>query len=323
MTTNTYRLAVALQAKAIESIDLHAGGVYTVAHTFGEDITVVARYATGADQRVLQMWARDADAHLLGSAEASIPVGGGLNASHVTAFRCDHLRWERRIIPTADQYRNPVPTTSTRGATANPSRSSASSTPTKIPPSTTTADRCFASNSPMAKPFSRGPRRSTATSPSRAAGVHNPRPRRDVVCTPAAAPVVVGPPHRQTPPPPPAYTLPPHRAGAWLTTALVRARSAAPLPPIGVPPVAPAARSAAALARCCASPAIPRRTAGRPPAARARPIISMLSRWVPPITCSRPVSPGRLTRTQIGLSHPCSARTDGSNATPPRAAASA
>jgi len=27
MTTNTYRLAVALQAKAIESIDLHAGGV--------------------------------------------------------------------------------------------------------------------------------------------------------------------------------------------------------------------------------------------------------------------------------------------------------
>jgi hypothetical protein len=78
MTTNTYRLVVALQAKAIESIDLHAGGVYTVAHTFGDGITVVARYRTGADQRVLQMWARDADAHLLGSAEASIPVGGGL-----------------------------------------------------------------------------------------------------------------------------------------------------------------------------------------------------------------------------------------------------
>src|SRR6476619_5172919 len=113
MTTNTYRLAVALQAKAIESIDLHAGGVYTVAHTFGEDITVVARYATGADQRVLQMWARDADSHLLGSAEASIPVGGGLIASHVTAFRCDHLRWERRIIPTADQYRNPADLAST------------------------------------------------------------------------------------------------------------------------------------------------------------------------------------------------------------------
>src|SRR6185437_5873754 len=93
MTTNTYRLAVALQAKSIESIDLHAGGVYTVAHTFGDDITVVPRYCTGADQRVLQMWARDADAHLLGSAEASIPVGGGLIASHVTAFRCDHLRW--------------------------------------------------------------------------------------------------------------------------------------------------------------------------------------------------------------------------------------
>jgi len=84
----------------------------------------------------------------------------------------------------------------------------------------------------MAKPFSRCPRRSTATSPSRAAGVHNPRPHRGVACTPAAAPVVVDPPHRQTPPPPFAYTLPPHRAGAGrLTTALVRARSAAPLPP--------------------------------------------------------------------------------------------
>ena len=63
------------------------------------------------------------------------------------------------------------------------------------------ADRCFASNSPMAKLFSRGLRRSTATSPSRAAGVHNPRPHRGVAYTPAAAPVVVGPPHRQTPPP--------------------------------------------------------------------------------------------------------------------------
>ena len=42
MRTNTYRLAVALQAKAIDRIDLHAGGVYTVAHSFGENITVVA-----------------------------------------------------------------------------------------------------------------------------------------------------------------------------------------------------------------------------------------------------------------------------------------
>jgi hypothetical protein len=39
MRTNTYRLAVALQAKAIDSIDLHAGGVYTAAHSFGENIT--------------------------------------------------------------------------------------------------------------------------------------------------------------------------------------------------------------------------------------------------------------------------------------------
>ena len=108
MTTNTYRLAVALQAKAIDSIDLHAGGVYTAAHSFGENITVVARYRTGADQRILQMWAHDADAHLLGSAEASTPLGGGVIASHITAFRGDHLRWERRIIPTAEQYRNPA-----------------------------------------------------------------------------------------------------------------------------------------------------------------------------------------------------------------------
>ena len=108
MRTNTYRLGVALQAKAIDSIDLHAGGVYTAAHSFGENITVVARYRTGADQRILQMWAHDADAHLLGSAEASTPLGGGVIASHVTAFRGDHLRWERRIIPTAEQYRNPA-----------------------------------------------------------------------------------------------------------------------------------------------------------------------------------------------------------------------
>ncbi len=73
MPTNTYRLAVALQAKAIDSIDLHAGGFYTAAHSFGENITVVARYRTGADQRILQMWAHDADAHLLGSAEARTP----------------------------------------------------------------------------------------------------------------------------------------------------------------------------------------------------------------------------------------------------------
>ena len=36
------------------------------------------------------MLAHDADAHLLGSAEAAIPAGGGLIASHVTAFRGDH-----------------------------------------------------------------------------------------------------------------------------------------------------------------------------------------------------------------------------------------
>ncbi|MDV3133351.1 hypothetical protein [Mycobacterium sp. 29Ha] len=108
MITNTYRLAVALQAKAIDDIDLHHGGVYTIAHTFGADITVIARYRTGADQRIVQMWARDAEAHLLGSAEASTPAGGGIIASHVTAFRSGPLRWERRVIPTAAQYRNPA-----------------------------------------------------------------------------------------------------------------------------------------------------------------------------------------------------------------------
>ena len=45
------------------------------------------------------MWAHDADAHLLGSAEANRPVGGGLIAGHVTAFRCQHLRWERPSSP--------------------------------------------------------------------------------------------------------------------------------------------------------------------------------------------------------------------------------
>jgi hypothetical protein len=108
MTTSTYRLAVALQAKAIDSIDLHAEGSFAVTHTFGADITVVARYRTGAGQRILQMLARDADAHLLGSAEAAVPAGGGLIASHVTAFRSGPLRWERRVIPTAAQYRNPA-----------------------------------------------------------------------------------------------------------------------------------------------------------------------------------------------------------------------
>ena len=99
ISTNTYRLAVTLQTKAIDSIDLHTRGAYTVAHTVGDYITVIARYRTGAGQRILQMWAHDADAHLLGSAEANRPVGGGLIASHVTAFRCQHLRWERASSP--------------------------------------------------------------------------------------------------------------------------------------------------------------------------------------------------------------------------------
>jgi hypothetical protein len=108
MNTNTYRLAVALQAKAIDSIDLHTAGVYTVAPTIGDHVTVVARHRTGAGERIVQMWARDAEAHLLGSADAATPADGGLIASHVTAFRSGTLRWERRVIPTAAQYLNPA-----------------------------------------------------------------------------------------------------------------------------------------------------------------------------------------------------------------------
>jgi hypothetical protein len=120
MNTNTYRLAVALQAKAIQSIDLHADGVFTVVHSFGAGDAVVARYRRTAEQRVLQIWARDRQGHLLGSAEASTPAHGGLIASHVTGFRSGHLRWERRVIPTPSQYRNPAELAC--GAAAHPSQ---------------------------------------------------------------------------------------------------------------------------------------------------------------------------------------------------------
>ena len=133
MTTNTYRLAVALQAKAIDSIDLHAEGSFAVTHTFGADITVVARYRTGAGQRILQMLARDADAHLLGSAEAAVPVGGGLIASHVTAFRSGHCAGNAGSSPPA-QYRNPAELPC--GARGHPSHARSGSTPTGAPTTT-------------------------------------------------------------------------------------------------------------------------------------------------------------------------------------------
>jgi len=172
MRTNTYRLAVALQAKAIDSIDLHARGVYTAAHSFGEHITVVTRYRTGADQRILQMWALDADAHLLGSAAASTPLGGGIIASHVTAFRGDHLRWERRIIPTAEQYRNPA----ALAVGTHPARRRSGSTPVAAPITTsattghpgarhaTPAGHC--SSEPRSEVYSSPGPRSTSTPPS-------------------------------------------------------------------------------------------------------------------------------------------------------------
>jgi hypothetical protein len=61
----------------------------------------------------------------------------------------------------------------------------------------------------------------------------------------------------------------------------------------------------------------------RPPPRRARAIRSMLSRWLQPTTCKRPVSPGALTRTHTGLSQPRRARTHGSSGTPPNATARA
>ena len=108
------------------------------------------------------------------------------------------------------------------------------------------------------------------------------------------------------------------------TTVSVREVSTAPAPPRR----RPSRRAPHPAKRPPGRGAAPaRRSRGAPPAGRrhgrARPIISMLSRWVPPTTCSRPVSPRSLTRTHTGLSQPCSARTAGSSGSPSWAAASA
>ena len=134
--------------------------------------------------------------------------------------------------------------------------------------------------------------------------------------------------HRPRPPRPP-------RAPQRPASAAIRPAAAQSAAPVGSPQRRPA-QSEQCLRHQFGVPAIahhaPRRDrtgaalhkAGHPSGdRRARPIISMLTRRDPPTTCSRPVSPGRLTRTQTGLSQPCSARTEGSNATPSWAAASA
>jgi hypothetical protein len=88
-------------------------------------------------------------------------------------------------------------------------------------------------------------------------------------------------------------------------------------------PLRTASRSATARARRAFTPLSLRRMATRPPPRPARAIISMLSRWVPGITCSRTGSAVKLTRTHAMLLQPCSARTHGSNGFPPSAAANA
>ena len=107
MTDHTYRLAVALQARALQIIDTHTAGVHPVAHDLG-DFTVLARYRQGADRRSIHICARDHQARILGSAQAHMPIGGGPITSSVTEFRAAHIRMQRRIIPTGEQYRDPT-----------------------------------------------------------------------------------------------------------------------------------------------------------------------------------------------------------------------
>jgi hypothetical protein len=54
MSTNTYRLAVTLQATAIATIDHHHGDQHTVNNILG-DFTVLARYRTSADTRTVHI----------------------------------------------------------------------------------------------------------------------------------------------------------------------------------------------------------------------------------------------------------------------------
>jgi hypothetical protein len=115
MSTNTYRLAVALQATAIATIDHHRAGLHTVHHSLGE-FTVLARYRTSPDTRAVHIWARDRDGNVLAAATASTPADGGPIASHVTEFRSATMRWTRRVVPTDEQYRRPTELRAAAGA---------------------------------------------------------------------------------------------------------------------------------------------------------------------------------------------------------------
>jgi hypothetical protein len=115
MTTNTYRLAVTLQATAINIIDCHHGGVHTLHHSLG-DFAVLARHRTANHTRSVHTWARDRDGDLIAAAAATTPADGGPITSHVTDFHGAHMRWTRRVIPTDEQYRSPAQLSVVAGA---------------------------------------------------------------------------------------------------------------------------------------------------------------------------------------------------------------
>ena len=107
MTDHTYRLAVALQARALHIIDTHTAGVHPVSHDLG-DFSVLARYRQDTARHFIHIWAHDHQAHILGSAQAHMPIGGGPITSNVTQFHAAHIRMQRRVMPTDEQYRDPT-----------------------------------------------------------------------------------------------------------------------------------------------------------------------------------------------------------------------
>ena len=109
MSTNTYRLAVTLQAKAIDSIDLHTRGAYTVAHTVGDDITVIG-------------------------ATAPEPANASCRCGHMTPTRTCSVR----LKPTDPSAAASSPATSPHSAASTYAGNAASSPPprsTATPPS--------------------------------------------------------------------------------------------------------------------------------------------------------------------------------------------
>jgi hypothetical protein len=107
MSSHTYRLAVSLQARALHIIGDHRAGVHTVDHNLG-DFAVFASYRANADTQFVQIWARDHDARVPGSAQASAPCRGGVITSSVTEFRCGDMRFSRRVLRTPQQHADPT-----------------------------------------------------------------------------------------------------------------------------------------------------------------------------------------------------------------------